>query len=356
MIPHFNLRIFLSLSLLLLSVHSEICGICPVGNESGAVGSFPTAALNVQTAPIGNAFNTYTALSIEGTTGQADEREFLVSLGLTSNQGNESRPTPYHDKVVLYAAVEAGMGTGDVWAINPLVTQLPDSGDYNAQGIELDFNNANAHRGDADAGAGLAPPVSYGLSISGAAPFRNTAGLLFSGSPKMWNRGIVLANDCVAQSSFQDLGDPEKSIDIRGSPKWGVYQLSPTSKNFFAGGTGVGLTTPESLDTHTALHVGEGGLRVDGPVRFSERTEGTSTLNAQGEVVVLITAMTISSDTLHRLTYGLTPVGAPMPNLHVADEAAVMESSVNSFSFRIAGGVAGKKVSWSLVISSNELS
>ena len=334
---------------LLLSVRSEICGICPAGNESGAVGSFPSAALLVQTAPIGNEFNTYTALSIEGTTGQADEREFLVSLGLTSNQGNESRPTPYHDKVVLYAAVEAGLGTGDVWAINPLVTQLPDSGEYNAQGIELDFNNANAHRGDADAGAGLAPPVSYGLSISGSAPFRNTAGLLFSGSPKMWNRGIVMANDCIAQSSFQDLGDAEKSIDIRGNPTWGVYQFSSSSKNLFAGGTGFGLSAPEALDTSVALHIGEGGLRVDGPVHFSERAEGTVTLNAQGEVVI-IAALTATSDMLQqRLAYGLTPVGAPMPNLHISEEAVIV--SVNSVSFRVAGGVPGKKVSWSLVIA-----
>ena len=49
------------------------------------------------------------------------------------------------------------------------------------QGIELDFNNENAHRGDADAGGGLAPPVSYGLSVSGAAPFRSTAAVLVSG-------------------------------------------------------------------------------------------------------------------------------------------------------------------------------
>lgn len=40
----------------------------------------------------------------------------------------------------------------------------PNSGTYNAQGIELDFNNDNAHRGDADGGAGLAPPVAYGWS------------------------------------------------------------------------------------------------------------------------------------------------------------------------------------------------
>jgi hypothetical protein len=45
----------------------------------------------------------------------------------------QSRPTPYHDKVTLYAGIEGHAGTGDIWAINPLVTQMPSSGDYNAQ-------------------------------------------------------------------------------------------------------------------------------------------------------------------------------------------------------------------------------
>ena len=57
--------------------------------------------------------------------------------------------------MAIYAATRAVAGTGDVWAMNPLVTQEPESGAYAAQGIELDFNNNNAHRGDADAGAGL---------------------------------------------------------------------------------------------------------------------------------------------------------------------------------------------------------
>ena len=57
--------------------------------------------------------------------------------------------------MAIYAATRAVAGTGDVWAMNPLVTQEPGSGAYAAQGIELDFNNNNAHRGDADAGAGL---------------------------------------------------------------------------------------------------------------------------------------------------------------------------------------------------------
>lgn len=76
-------------------------------------------------------------------------------------QGENSRPTPYHDKVTLYTGMVAKSGTGDVWSINPLLTMAPASGAYNAQGIELDFNNLNAHRGDADAGAGLAPPVAF---------------------------------------------------------------------------------------------------------------------------------------------------------------------------------------------------
>ena len=136
------------------------CGICPSGAESGSVGDFASALLAVTTAPTGNAALTYAALSVQGATGQADEREFLVSLGLVSSVGNASRPTPFHDKVTLYAGIEAHAGTGDVWAFNPLVTQAAGSGDYNAQGIELDFNNENAHRGEEDAGSGLAPPVS----------------------------------------------------------------------------------------------------------------------------------------------------------------------------------------------------
>jgi hypothetical protein len=155
---------------------AQSCGICPQGNESGAVGDFPQSLLAAQTYPIGNPPLTYAALSVVGATGQDDEREFLLSLGLVSNRGNQvtfscaynstnfeetvllspfstsflfhlpqplsssstsvfsqSRPTPYHDKVTLYAGIEGHAGTGDIWAINPLVTQTASSGDYNAQ-------------------------------------------------------------------------------------------------------------------------------------------------------------------------------------------------------------------------------
>jgi hypothetical protein len=118
----------------------------------------------------------------------------------------------------------------------------------------------NAHRGDADAIDGLSPPSSYGLSISGDAPFRSTGALLVSGSPRMWNRGLVFANDCIAQSTIQDLTSPLKSIDIRGKPQYGVYQSNPSSNNYFAGGTGFG---PGAEQPAATLHV-SGAVRVDG--------------------------------------------------------------------------------------------
>ena len=75
-----------------MHVLAPSCGICPQGNESGAAGDFPDAALVVPTYPVGNAALTYAALSVAGTTGQDDEREFLVSLGLVSQKGNQVTP------------------------------------------------------------------------------------------------------------------------------------------------------------------------------------------------------------------------------------------------------------------------
>ena len=56
-------------------------------------------SLDLPAQPTGNAWATGTALDIQGTTQADDQREFLVSLGLVSNKGNMSRPSPYHDKV-----------------------------------------------------------------------------------------------------------------------------------------------------------------------------------------------------------------------------------------------------------------
>jgi hypothetical protein len=231
-----------------------------------AVGDFPNSNLSVIANPTGNSAATGTTLNIQGDTVAADKREFLVNFGLTSSTGSKSRPSPYHDKVCLSPGIVATKGTGDVWARNPLVTRVPRSGQFDAQGIELDVNNLNAHRGDADAGSGLAPSVTYGMSVSGAGDFRSTSGYLLSGPGKpIWNRGITFANDCVAQSTFQDLGNPEKSIDIRGNPTYGIYQSSKSSKNYFAGGT----TVASSLTV-------KGDILVTGRVRQMASSSATT--------------------------------------------------------------------------------
>lgn len=353
------------------ALRASSCGVCPL-DAPGAVANFSFAALDVVCAPTGNSPTTWTTLNVQGVTGQDDEREYMVNLGLVSNRGVNSRPTPYHDKVTLYAAIVAENGTGDVWAMNPLVTQSAGSGDYNAQGIELDFNNENAHRGEEDAGAGLAPPVSYGLSVTGAAPYRSTSAILVSGSGRIWNRGITFANDCIQQSTFQDLGNGGKSIDIRGSPTYGVYQASPTTQNYFAGKTGVGLGTEHPLAT---LHVG-GAVHVEGPVVTSlphpafvdtqgqplrlrrsvvlsaTRDEdvltivstGTVALDGAGEGHVELSVEAGVGHGVVQAAYQLTPVGGPMPNLHVSQE--VDGAGV----FAIAGGAPGKRVSWMVTL------
>jgi len=219
--------------------------------SGAAVGNYPAANLSYTVHPVGNGFDTLSTLSIEGQTSADATREFLVNLGLESRTGAAAASTPYRDKVTLYAGMSAQAGTGDVWAINPLLTMEEGSGsDYTAQGIELDFNNNAGHRGEADGGAGLAPPAAYGLSVTGASKFRATSALLVCGGchgpacgnkTHMWNRGITFANDAIAQSTFQELGSPQRSIDIRGSPGYGIYQENPSSKNFFAGGTTLGV-------------------------------------------------------------------------------------------------------------------
>jgi len=64
---------------------------------------------------------------------------------------------------------------------------------------------------------------------------------------------------------------------------------------------------------------------------------GTVVLDARGEAWVQLPDYfeAINRDP----SYHLTPVGAPMPNLHVAVE-------IQGNRFQIAGGVPGKKVSW----------
>jgi hypothetical protein len=305
--------------------------------------------LACEVSPTGNGFSTSSAFTVQGTTNHDDQREFLVNLGLTSNRGaNETvrvggcRP----DKVTLYTGIVGEVGTGDIWSINPLLTQAAGSGSYNAQNIELDLNNENAHRGDVDDGGGLAAPVTYGISITGAGKYRSTAAICVAGQKGMWNRGIVFASDSIVQSAFQDLGaSHQKSIDIRGTPVYGIYQASEETKNLFRGNT-----------SH------EGELRVRGPVvverdskeRSVVLSAGASEEVASSGVAKLAangTATVSVSDELceeREHTYQLTAMGRPMRDLHIASELAAVAGGGCTFAIGGGGESGGSpgKVSW----------
>jgi hypothetical protein len=176
----------------------------------------------------------------------------------------------------------------------------------------------------------------------------------------MWNRGIVFANDCIAQSTLQDLGNPLKSIDIRGNPGYGVYQSSSRSKNFFAGGTGIGAE-PDGAGG-AALRVG-GDVSVEGRLRFpggsaavslgadhSMHIADTATLDMQGAATVSFRLPQGLHFSLYSTTYQLTAVGAAMPQLHVATEATLSDADESMVVFGVAGGYPGKKVSWQVYL------
>jgi hypothetical protein len=211
----------------------------PGASVKDALNSFLTGGVNslvvggtavapsLTVVPTGNPTSTKTILSVTGQTGAAATREFLVNLGLVSNDGS-GVGTPDGDKVTLYSGVVAESGTGSVWAANFLVNQAATSGSYSAQGIEIDIDNLNAHRGDTAGLGGLSPPTTYGLVVSGASTFRITAALgVFSGN-KMFNRGLVFALDSIDQATIQDLTSSVISYDVRGSHTYGVDFVNGT--------------------------------------------------------------------------------------------------------------------------------
>lgn len=174
---------------------------------------------NISYIPTGNPITSLASLNVQANAASATQREFLFSAGLTSAVGTGTSA----DKVAGYFAFTGLSGTADGWSINSVSTMGAGSGSYNIQGYELDFNNLNMNLGETLAGAGLAAPVGYGLSITGAGTFRSTAALLISGpgSP-IWNRGLVFANTSIQQVSIQDFTNSTKFIELFGTHTVGI--------------------------------------------------------------------------------------------------------------------------------------
>ena len=74
------------------------------------------------------------------------------------------------------------------------------------------------------------------------------------------------------------------------------------------------------------------------------------TLDARGEAVVGTGLAAAGPAALPGASYGLTALGSPMPDLHVAEEAS--ETAGGGVAFRVAGGAPGGRVSWRIALGS----
>jgi hypothetical protein len=196
----------LSASLTDLSLSDLNISISPTANETG-----------------GTLLPTYSALVVQATTSNANNREFAGHFGLTSNLG-AGVPNNNEDKVALYAGITGNAGTGDIWSFNTVATLMPGSGDYSCQGYELDFNNYSKDIGSAEGIPGLAAPFAFGLTITGGSTFKSTAALVVACAIPLfdqWYRGVVVANG-VEQEAYADYSNATYSYCDRGSHSYGI--------------------------------------------------------------------------------------------------------------------------------------
>jgi hypothetical protein len=178
-------------------------------------------------SPIANP-NVLAVNPVSGETTSETEHEFLFSINYISSNGEAATVPEAKNKVALYVATRADLGSGNVWAFNPLLEITAGACAIGGSQIaEFDLaNNSGVHFGDTAGAAGIVQPAVFGEQITGISSHRSTAasvlfGTLTDFSP-MWNRGYVIGDDCVAQASFADYGQALISHDIRGSHSYGI--------------------------------------------------------------------------------------------------------------------------------------
>lgn len=200
----------------------------------------PQADQTLSVTPTSNAGATLSSVNVTGTTIDTNEREFLVNVGLTSNHG--SGGTAGNDKVALFSGLQAAAGTADVWSTYVSLGLLPGSGNYNAQGIELDLNNNNLDRGTSgnlvtDFGGNIA----NGLSVTGSGMNTSTTALLLASETPQGGTKPVYARGLSSFGSYtfcpiQDASSAPVGIQFDGSYTIAAINLTSLYGNSGAAG------------------------------------------------------------------------------------------------------------------------
>jgi hypothetical protein len=193
------------------------------------------------------------------------------------------------------------------------------------------FGEATATTGNTYGGL-FQNPSSSGIGVYGYA--QATTGTNFgvvgrSESPS--GRGVVGVAEASTGTNYGVLGRTNSSAN-----GWGVYaggRLGASGTKSFQ------IDHPLRPETHFLNH-----FCIEAPEPYN-LYRGTVTLDANGEAWVQLPDYfeAINRDA----SYHLTPIGAAMPNLHVAVE-------IQGNRFKIAGGAPFKKVSWEVKAVRND--
>jgi hypothetical protein len=245
--------LFAALLLLLARGAWAQTGCVPNPNDNGPpfVNScpLPTAALNsalaapsitslrgigtpsISNVPTGNGapITTLSSMVAQTNTTRINNREFMMSLGLTSAAGDGG--VTDNDKVTLYSGLVARAGSSDGWATNNLT--IAQSGfftrgknKHTLRTDECDMDNFDVDVPALTFGVptqfprGVERPFSACLYISGAPKgtpgvHRNTyASVITSG---VWQFGYAVMDNDLSQAAFYDYTNATYGIDIEGA-------------------------------------------------------------------------------------------------------------------------------------------
>lgn len=205
------------------------------------------------------------------------------------------------------------------------------------------YNNGGSNW---DRGAGVA-----GFSGSGGPSWVHPGGMYYKAGGEFAGPNGILA----ATTTDSGSGDAVHGLANSGDGTWAIRGTKPgggsyagyfsgdvgVSGNFWAGGSkAFRIDDPRDPENSYLLH-----YAMESP-SVQNNYNGTVALDAQGEATVQLPDY-FSLINTGEYSYQLTAIGAAMPNLYVAEE-------IKGNTFKIAGGAAGKKVSWMVIAQRND--
>lgn len=187
----------------------------------------------------GSLLATFTSTNIVGTTAKSANREFLLSVGLTSNLGS-GVTNNNGDKVAGYFGMVGNAGSGDIWSLNSVTVMSAGfpigSG---AQGYELDFNNLAQDVLSPTNPTGFPVPFTAKLNISGADTFRNTFGIALGGGKVQ--HAIAVFTDTSDSIFYEASNTATYGLNLQGAHTFGIHVNDNNALNTLNGPLGVNL-------------------------------------------------------------------------------------------------------------------